>query len=243
MADRVYLYQYSRKEAKRCNEEKLWLESHQENCRCARAIEEAIRQNFDGKTLDSDCAKGVLDEFGYHRVMWVLATALKEKSGDGRFSNENREWLRQFYIPNEKARREYVPSSHSAVLDGFINQTHRAWNDLNLFDVTHCHSEKDGELDYTDKVLVIHPFSLKDEYKTPEDQLFLAQSGFGCSPNSLGRKVFGMFLKDSEKARYYRTDFIGVIKDEHLPEWAREKVQEILHPEESEDMTMGGISQ
>ena len=96
-------------------------------------------------------------------------------------------------------------------------------------------------------MLVIRPNVLKDAYKTPEDQLFLAESGFGCSPNSRGRKVFGVFLKDGEKTHFYREDFLGILKDEHLPGWAAEKLAE-LHPsegdsteDESEGMGMQGL--
>ena len=133
--------------------------------------------------------------------------------------------------------------SHPGLTNLVINEARRAWQELGLFDRTHCLSEKDGELDYTDKVVVINPYIFKDEYKTPEDQLFLAKSGFGCSPNSRGRKVFGQFLKDGEKTHYQRSDIVGILKDEYLPEWAREKLDELarLNEDESEGMTMGGM--
>ncbi len=91
--------------------------------------------------------------------------------------------------------------------------------------------------------MVLSPFSLKDKYKTPDYQLFLATGGFGCSPTARGRKVFGTFLKDGESAQFQRSDFIGVIKEEFLPEWAVEKLQELSPPEEStsEGMQMGGM--
>lgn len=113
---------------------------------------------------------------------------------------------------------------------------------LDLFDSSHCRQGEDG-LDYTNQVVVLRPFSLKDQYKTPEDQLFFATGGFGCSPTATGRKVYGFFLKDGENARFNRSDFIGVIKEGYLPEWAAQKRQELQQPEESisEDMQMGGM--
>ena len=92
-------------------------------------------------------------------------------------------------------------------------------------------------------MVVINPYIFKDEYKTPEDQLFLAESGFGCRPDSRGRKVFGQFLKDGEKTHYQRSDIVGILKDEYLPEWAKEKLDELtpLNEDESEGMTMGGM--
>lgn len=109
---------------------------------------------------------------------------------------------------------------------------------LGLHDASHCEPEKDGEIDYTGRVLVLKPNILKDEYKTPDYQLFLAEGGFGCTPNARGRKVFGQLLMDGEKTHYQRNDFIGAIRDEYLPEWAAEKLDEIQESKESEDTGM-----
>ena len=56
------------------------------NVACRNAIEETIRQNFDGMHLKKDCLEPVLAEYGYKRTEWVLATTLQELSWDGRFS-------------------------------------------------------------------------------------------------------------------------------------------------------------
>ena len=112
-----------------------------------------------------------------------------------------------------------------------------------MFDHTHCLSEKDEQLDYTGKVVVVTPRYFKEKYLTPDDQLFLATSGFGCRPNARGQKVFGKFLKDGDSTHYQRSDIIGILKDEHLPEWAREKLAEMSEPDEgqTEGITMGGM--
>ncbi len=98
MSEIKAIYRYSRKEAVCCNEENLWRESYEENCNCAKAIEKAIRRDFDGMYLAHDCAKTVIDAYGYDRVMWVLANTLQEKHSDGRFSDENKKWACSFYI-------------------------------------------------------------------------------------------------------------------------------------------------
>lgn len=46
--------------------------------------------------------------------------------------------------------------------------------------------------------------------------------------------MFGKFLKDGEDTHFYREDFAGILKDECLPDWAREKLNELQTPEESE---------
>lgn len=236
------LYTSSLETAKACDETKFWLRSHNENVACARAIDDAIRKKFDGKHLESDCAKGVIEQYGYYRVMWVLANTLKEGESDGRFSRENKEWAKRFHVPKDKRRNEFCVQSHPAVLDGFINETREAWKELNLFDISHCKTDESSQ-DYTGQVVVLNPFVLRDQYKTPEYQLILATGGFGCSPTARGRKVFGSYLKDGENARVQRSDIIGVIKEEFLPEWAVEKLRELSPPEEgtSEGMQMGGM--
>ncbi|MFR1990318.1 MAG: hypothetical protein ACLS3C_09765 [Oscillospiraceae bacterium] len=72
-----------------------------------------------------------------------------------------------------------------------------------------------SELDYTGKVLVLSPNTLKEEYWSPENQLWLAQSGFGCSPTARGRSILCVCLGDGEQTRWNRNDFIGVLKDEY----------------------------
>ena len=79
---------------------------------------------------------------------------------------------------------------------------------------------------------------LKDEYKTPDDQLFYATSGFGCDPNARGRSVFGRFAKDDENYSWWRTDFIGILKDEFIPHWVKEKYAIGENTEQSEGCGM-----
>ena len=240
MSEKVYLYKYSWQEAKRQGQEQDWRLSYSENCRCAREIEQTINDNFDGKNLNGKCVKPIIDKYGFNRVLWVLAATLKEQKHDGRFSQENKDWSNIFYIPEEKARREYQVKSHPAVVEGVINRVRDEWNQLNLFEAKHCVKESRSKADYEGKVLIIDPYTLADKYRTPEDQLFLASSGFGCSPSSLGRKVMGNYLNDGTRGTHLRQDFLGVIQDEYLPDWAREKLKE-LSPKQIEEnvgMTM-----
>ena len=87
--DHEYLYPYSAQEAKKRNQLSMWRESYHVNVACRNAIEETIRQNFDGMHLKKDCLEPVLAEYGYKRTEWVLATTLQELSWDGRFSRAN----------------------------------------------------------------------------------------------------------------------------------------------------------
>ena len=78
--DHEYLYPYSAQEAKKRNQLSMWRESYHVNVACRNAIEETIRQNFDGMHLKKDCLEPVLAEYGYKRTEWVLATTLQELS-------------------------------------------------------------------------------------------------------------------------------------------------------------------
>ena len=206
------MYTWSLEDAQDHGEEDLWRESFKENCRCARAIEQAIASNFDGYTLNTSCIKGVLEEFGRSRVRFVLANTLQEKSHDGRFSKDNRTWCKGTYVPKESTNWAFSVESHPAVLDGFIHAVKQEWEGLNLYNRSHCVA--DDNQDFTGKIVVLRADYFKDQYKTPEFQLFLAEAGFGCSPTATGTKVYGRFLKDGEKTHFRRGDIIGVLKEE-----------------------------
>ena len=126
-------------------------------------------------------------------------------------------------------------------MDGFISQAREEWDKLGLFDSESC-IESDEPIDYAGKLLILSPNVLKDQYKTPEDQLFYATGGFGCDPTKMGRKVFGFFLKGGEETHFARGDFLGVIKDECIPDWAYDKLNEYEEYSGTEDEGMGGIS-
>lgn len=83
------LYPYSAEEAGKRGELPLWRASHHANVACRNAIEEAVRQHFDGSYLENNCLDDVLKEYGYERTTWVLANTIQQKDWDGRFSDQN----------------------------------------------------------------------------------------------------------------------------------------------------------
>ena len=234
MADHKPLYRWSLQDAVTHNEVQDWRDSYRENCDCARAIADQYHDNI----LENG-TKDIIDRYGFDRVNWVLANTLQEKAHDGRFSQDNKRWAKGFFIPSDDVRWHFCVESHPGLTDLFINQTREAWQKLGLFDASHCSEDND----YAGKLLILKPSVLKDEFKASDYQLFYAESGFGCSPTASGRKVFGKFLKDGENTSFNRSDFLGVIKDECIPEWAAEKLAELEPPDEdeSEGITMGGM--
>lgn len=113
------IYPYSLEYAIKYNERDLWRESYQLNCDCARAIERAITENYDGRRLSGACAKTVLGEYGIDRVNWVLANTIHEKSHDGRFSQGNKEWATGFIIPQDTTQLQFVVDSHPGLVNLF----------------------------------------------------------------------------------------------------------------------------
>ena len=101
-------------------------ESRKLDRECKGAIEETIRQNFDGMYLKHDIVKPLVEQYGSERIAFVLANTLQQESWDGRFSRDNKAWASEFSIPENIVRgmdmnSELVVSSHPAVLDGFID--------------------------------------------------------------------------------------------------------------------------
>ncbi len=109
-------------EAMRREQEKL---EHGVRVECKDAIEKAIAEKFDGYTLPGDAAEGVIRQYGKERVEIVLANTIMHLSHDGRFSPDNKEWAKSLVPSADWQTRDYLVTSHPAVLDGFTNQTRR----------------------------------------------------------------------------------------------------------------------
>ena len=223
----TYLYRGSAQEARSRNELSLWRESHRANVACREAIEDTIRRNFDGMNLDPECLTPVLEEYGYKRTEWVLAATLRELQWDGRFHPANKEWAARHFIPkDERHNVDITVRSHPAILDGFVTLYRKAYQKLGLFGPEHCVGDR-TEQDYSGKVLVLSPDTLKESCWSQGDQLWYAHDGFGCSPHAIGRSVRCTCLGDGEMTRWNRDEFIGVLDEKFLPEWAREKLADL----------------
>ena len=68
------------------------------------------------------------------------------------------------------------------------------------------------------KVVVLSRQALPEDYR---NQLFLCSGGNGANPNPIGRSVFLTSLSDGEQYRFFRSDVVGVLKPELLPDSAK----------------------
>jgi hypothetical protein len=145
------------------NELDLYRESKQKNIDCANAIDKAVKENYKGDFLYDlkTAVKSVIDEFGFDRINFVLASDLKNRDYDGRFSDENKKWARTFYFPQNEENTHFAINTHPAILDGFIDRLRE------IFD------EQESK-----KIISKHSRSKSQNYKIKKAVLFTNNSGF-----------------------------------------------------------------
>lgn len=221
MKDYPYLYRGSLAEARRKNQIDLWQESLRENISCKDAIEEAIRRDFDGMHMRFDCIEPMIRNFGFLRIAWVLANTLQQKNWDGRFSSQNRAWAAQFPVPNEDRVIQYIVESHPAVLNGFVSEYREVLQRSGLFGIEQCEADTFASQSCEAKVLVLSPDILRGGYWSRGNQLWLALEDLKDNA------VRCICLWDDEITSWNRNQLIGVLKEEYLPDWAKEKLEQL----------------
>ncbi len=98
------------------------------NRACAKAIEAAVSENWDGSRLKEGCARQVMGAFGTDRVMFLMANTIHLREYDGRFSRDNRAWAQMVHPENipEERRSAWEINVHTDKLDEFARQTREA---------------------------------------------------------------------------------------------------------------------
>ena len=236
-----YLYRNSLSEARRCDELQLWRDSHKENIRCRDAIDKMVSEQYNGNILPDEIIKTACEEFGIDRVGWVLANTVIENDHDGRYRPETKQWARSsICIPNDSHNCEFGLRTHPELVNGMVGQ-YRAYlkEELGILGRDFCLPNSDND-DYTGKLLIMRSDSLSDEYKKGEFQYFYTSGGNGCRPTSAGRKVFGFFVSDGEKAQFERTDFLGIADPSQCPNWVNEKLAVFLEGQQNTEE--GGLT-
>ena len=97
---------------------------------------------------------------------------------------------------------------------------------LEPFTLGHCIPNAYGE-SIENKVVAIRPERLRPEYRTAANQLVLVIGGFGAYANSRGRAVYTVNLYSGEESRWNREDIMGTLKPEHMPDWAKGRLEQI----------------
>lgn len=227
----VPFYRYSFETAQQGNEIEKFRASYAENQRCCNYIMDSetglYAKAYKDYCVDSDGAytKSLIKEFGLERLMYVYSSTVRRNMNDRRITDEIKDWAKNFNIGvrDESSCRDFdLYTINPGIVDILAKKAIEEYKNLKLFDESHCEEEFE-ELE--GKVLVISPKRLKEEYWSPENQLWYATGGYGCHAFLSGRAVHSICLSDGEETRWDRGDFIGVIKDECIPDWAKEKLR------------------
>ena len=94
--------------------------------------------------------------------------------------------------------------------------------------------DKGNISDFTGRIMIVRPEHINSRDVIPENQLFLAQSGKGCDPTEYGGAINGILLYDREETTITSDNFLGAMREEHIPNWAREAREDIAE-ESSEE--------
>ena len=74
--------------------------------------------------------------------------------------------------------------------------------------------EDSSKQNYENQILILNPAYLSPEYRTKEDQLVLAISGFGCAPGRRAQRILCQSLSDGEKFYIRGYDVLGIISQQ-----------------------------
>lgn len=75
------------------------------------------------------------------------------------------------------------------------------------------------------QVVVVRGNVLRPEFQHGTRQLMLCVGGFGAQPMARGRSCSCINLYENRVTTYYRSDLLGVMKPENMPEWAKDRVE------------------
>lgn len=74
------------------------------------------------------------------------------------------------------------------------------------------------------QVVVVRGSVLRPEFQHGTRQLMLCTGGNGAQPMARGRSCNCVYLYDGRETVFYRSDFLGVLKPENMPEWAKDRL-------------------
>lgn len=93
----------------------------------------------------------------------------------------------------------------------------------------------DESVNLSDRVVAVKTSSLRYEYRRADRQVLLVTGGFGARGNSRGNSVYGINLFTGRNSgQWRRTDILGEIRPEHIPEWAKARLK-MIEQEKSPD--------
>lgn len=124
------VYKYPGAYAREHEELELYRASHKANIACKEAIEAAVNGHYSGYCLDTKAAvREVVEQFGYERMLYVLAVTVKKKEWDGRISSGNKNWAQTVPVfedmdgfGHNRNTAFVVDKCHSSLTDMFVTE-------------------------------------------------------------------------------------------------------------------------
>lgn len=131
--DKTPIYKESYQYAYQHGEEAQHIASRHANIACGSAIEQAIADHYSDNCLDATAAvHEVAKQFGYERMLYVLANTVQNIAHDGRVSRANKNWAQTVPVAFEDGKRDVsylITRTHPGVLNMFVSE---AWHEYLL---------------------------------------------------------------------------------------------------------------
>ena len=134
LRDQTPLYHHTGSYAQEHGELDWYHASYQANIACKEAIEQAIADNYRDNRLNTACVDQVLEQFGYERMLYVLANTVQQKEQDGRISHDNRAWAKTVPVTpaldgpcGDRNRYFIVDKCNVGLMDLFLTQARKAY--------------------------------------------------------------------------------------------------------------------
>lgn len=157
-------------------------------------------------------------------------------SGKSKLSFVNEAGLYSLILSSRKPEAKVFGQRVADAAEEIIQENERACQEVGMNEELTTNSCK--PISYEDsienKVVVVKGSILRPEFRHANHQLMLCTGGFGAQANARGRTCYCISLYDGRKTSFYRTDFLGVMDEKKLPEWAQkglEKAKE-MHAQE-----------
>jgi hypothetical protein len=129
--------------------------SYRLNVECGEAIDKAIIDNSKPgpaagtQYIDTEkAARSVVAEYGAERVAWVVAGNVNNHDFDGRLSNANKTWAKDF----DTAKPDVHLKAHMSVLDTFVGKVREIEKEKPSLMTALDKGEKKSKAEFSDKV-------------------------------------------------------------------------------------------
>lgn len=129
----VSVYPHSEAYAQENDEWEMYQQSAHLNIQCKEAIEEAIVQYYSSNNLDPEAVRQVAEQFGVHRVRFVMANTILAKIDDQQLDTKLKTWAKSVPVfsdrndSGENNRTRYVVDVRAHAINAFAEIMHRVY--------------------------------------------------------------------------------------------------------------------